>query len=622
MVSGMFWRNRKITVDDPVYSARHAIIMWQYLLKHGNQIERFFNGIDIPRKRLLNKYEWIDIRTSVKLMQNYRACIPGYDMTRAYEVAFEGFDSYAYGFTSGFFRLPSLQHVFRALPLIMTIPTRIELFRILESDAGSAVMEYTIYPGFESFIDSSFIYTWAGVFSAIPKIHGLAPARIEVVASFVDIFKRFEEDFGEFGHRIEEKKDGIYLDGRKAGRWVTITPDMRLDPLAHKYLNGEKCVLWEKDVAEIKKNGERITIAGKGELYNCSKTILRVTWDNISFLARLKNFCTFLKQYLPMQIQSRDALYRQTELLYEYSSLLKQKIEEKTIEVRNAQEKMFELEKRAIEHRITGGFAHEMRNALAGAQLETKTAMHYGSDRVPATDRLKASVAVLLKNISGIRLDPDDSENESIISDSVRELKQIEAIADFLSGFISGVSDDIERGLSITSQIHEYAKLHEVKAGRIPVNIFLVLDRLGREYGTDFSVQGIQYVVTCPKTLSFRSDETHLNSIFSNLILNARDALVDHAVAEPKISVDVEQKADGIDIRILDNGPGISPEIINDIFNPFFTTKPPEGKGLGLSFVKRLLALYNGNISVEATPGAGSEFRVTLPLSAPGGTEL
>ncbi len=588
----MFRKRKKISIKDPVISARETVVLWQYLLKHGSEIEKFFDGINIPRKRLFNKREWIDIHTSARITQNYRSCIPDYDMTMACKVAFEQFDSYAYGFTSAVFRLPPIQYVFKALPYIMTIPTKIEFFRILESDLQSAVMEYTISPGFEPFIDSCFIYTWLGVFSAIPTIHGLSPAKVEAVASFVDVFKRFREDFGQFKHHIEEKDETIYLDGEKAGRWITINKEVGLDPIIHKYLTNERCILWEKDVVETKNSGNKITLAKRGDLYNCSKTLLRLNWENINFISRTKNFFLFLKQYLPTRIQSRETLHRQADILYEYSSLLKQKVKEKTDEVHKVQAKMFELEKHSIEHRITGGFAHEMRNALAGAQLEIKAAMHYRNNREPATDSLKKSVAVLVENISQMHQD-SSSAKDKIILDSLRELKQINETADHLSEIISGVSNDIERGLSITTLIRDYSKLYEIKAGDTPVDIFRVLKRFSREYKINFREHGIQYRVNCGGSVFYNADETHLNSIFSNVILNARDALVDDATDQPEIIVTVENKAGRILIGIQDNGPGIKQEMRKEIFKPFYSTKPMTGTGLGLSIVKRLLALYN-----------------------------
>jgi two-component system osmolarity sensor histidine kinase EnvZ len=70
-----------------------------------------------------------------------------------------------------------------------------------------------------------------------------------------------------------------------------------------------------------------------------------------------------------------------------------------------------------------------------------------------------------------------------------------------------------------------------------------------------------------------------------------------------------------VEITIDDNGPGIPPDVLPRIFDPFFTTKPVgQGTGLGLSLSYGIVQEHRGRIEVRSTPGAGSTFRVTLPL--------
>ena len=70
----------------------------------------------------------------------------------------------------------------------------------------------------------------------------------------------------------------------------------------------------------------------------------------------------------------------------------------------------------------------------------------------------------------------------------------------------------------------------------------------------------------------------------------------------------------GIEIRVVDNGNGIPQNIIDKIFQPFFTTKPSgQGTGLGLSLAYDIIKAHGGEIKVETKEGEGSEFVVTLP---------
>jgi len=69
----------------------------------------------------------------------------------------------------------------------------------------------------------------------------------------------------------------------------------------------------------------------------------------------------------------------------------------------------------------------------------------------------------------------------------------------------------------------------------------------------------------------------------------------------------------GVTIEFTDNGGGIPPEIIDNIFNPFFTTKG-SGTGLGLAIIRKIIDNHRGHISVRNRPGVGVTFVINLPL--------
>ena len=87
---------------------------------------------------------------------------------------------------------------------------------------------------------------------------------------------------------------------------------------------------------------------------------------------------------------------------------------------------------------------------------------------------------------------------------------------------------------------------------------------------------------------------------------------------EPKLTAATKSLGDRVEIRICDNGTGISPEVREKMFNPFFTTKPAgEGTGLGLSITHDIIVKqHSGSIEVDTRPGAFTEFRVILPRAA------
>jgi signal transduction histidine kinase len=107
-----------------------------------------------------------------------------------------------------------------------------------------------------------------------------------------------------------------------------------------------------------------------------------------------------------------------------------------------------------------------------------------------------------------------------------------------------------------------------------------------------------------------------INQVFFNLIDNALDAIAANPDTEGELTLSIsEPSPHWVSISIKDNGPGISPEIQDQIFNPFFTTKPVgKGTGLGLSLCYQIIVKgHNGKIRC-ISEGQGTEFIVELPL--------
>ena len=86
----------------------------------------------------------------------------------------------------------------------------------------------------------------------------------------------------------------------------------------------------------------------------------------------------------------------------------------------------------------------------------------------------------------------------------------------------------------------------------------------------------------------------------------------------PTLSLSTRRMDDRIEVSVRDNGNGIPPEVVDKIFNPFFTTKPTDkGTGLGLALSNDIVREHGGNIRVETEPGEFTEMIVELPLVPP-----
>jgi signal transduction histidine kinase len=136
-------------------------------------------------------------------------------------------------------------------------------------------------------------------------------------------------------------------------------------------------------------------------------------------------------------------------------------------------------------------------------------------------------------------------------------------------------------------------------------------------------------VTASRRPILVRADETALNQIVLNLVVNARDAMpdggtaaVDMGVIElsdplaPTLGVMPGQYAG---ISVADTGRGIAPDVSRHLFEPFFTTKPSDqGTGLGLSIVYGIVKGLGGGIEVQSEIGSGATFTIYLPLVVDG----
>lgn len=114
------------------------------------------------------------------------------------------------------------------------------------------------------------------------------------------------------------------------------------------------------------------------------------------------------------------------------------------------------------------------------------------------------------------------------------------------------------------------------------------------------------------KDIMLYGDSQQLKQVFINLLHNALDVMPNGGVLKVSISTAQMGKSHAVAIKIADTGGGISPELKNSIFNPFFTTKS-NGTGLGLPITNRIVANHRGKIRVRNHSAGGAEFTVLLP---------
>ena len=126
---------------------------------------------------------------------------------------------------------------------------------------------------------------------------------------------------------------------------------------------------------------------------------------------------------------------------------------------------------------------------------------------------------------------------------------------------------------------------------------------------------GVEFKATvCEDPCTLTGESVQVQRAIQNVVINAIQAA---AEKKGQVSVDCAQKDFYVDLRIEDNGAGISPSQINRIFDPYFTTKQAKsGTGLGLYIAKKVVEDHHGSIKVESTPNVGTVFTIRLPLQS------
>ena len=269
----------------------------------------------------------------------------------------------------------------------------------------------------------------------------------------------------------------------------------------------------------------------------------------------------------------------------------KGKVEKTLEELKATQAQLIQSEKMASLGELTAGIAHEIQNPLNFVN-------NFSEVNAELIDEMKKEID--MGNISGLKSISDNLEKntEKIINHGKR-------------------ADAIVKGMLLHSR--------ETKGQTEPTDI----NALAEEY-LRLSYQGLR-----ARDKSFNTAlHTHFDAgigkinivpqdigrVLLNLYNNAFYAVSEkkkemHAGFEPAVTVSTKKMDTKVEIRVKDNGNGISQKVLDKIFQPFFTTKPTgQGTGLGLSLSYDIIKAHGGEIKVETGNGAGAEFIIQIPL--------
>ena len=239
----------------------------------------------------------------------------------------------------------------------------------------------------------------------------------------------------------------------------------------------------------------------------------------------------------------------------------------------------------------------ETNRLLERAQAEARR-----SERLAALGQLSAGLAHEIRNPLGIIKGSAEMLNQRLAADQPLAAE----LAGYISSEVNRLSDLVARFLDFARPLR--LELH-------PVSLAAVADRALHSVAANWNGAPINVVRHYEENVpDIPVDEKFCEQVFVNLVQNGYEAMSETG-GELQISLQRAERngRSGAEVSISDTGPGISAELREQIFNPFFTTKK-SGVGLGLSIVSKIVDEHHGSIALAPSP-AGARFVLFLPVS-------
>ena len=243
--------------------------------------------------------------------------------------------------------------------------------------------------------------------------------------------------------------------------------------------------------------------------------------------------------------------------VYNYSKHLKSMVELRTVQLKDANERLVKSERLAVIGELAGMIGHDLRNPLTGI----KNAVYY----------LKKKDA--FPTVQG------------------KEMLEI-------------IDKCVENSNKIINDLLDYSR--EIRLERKEISIGRLLAEALAMVQVPEKVKVVSHLTD---TTEVNVDLDKLERVFINLIKNAIDAMPNGGT----ILIDSKEANDYLEVSFADTGIGIPDEILPKLFSPLFTTKA-QGMGFGLAICKRIIEAHGGTITVQTTKAKGTTFIVILPI--------
>ena len=200
-------------------------------------------------------------------------------------------------------------------------------------------------------------------------------------------------------------------------------------------------------------------------------------------------------------------------------------------------------------------------------------------------------------------------------------IKTEEVNSRMLADTVKGLNIIEERSEGLMSFVENYRKFTKLPDPQMKETDLSSLIENNLMAATAFpGFKKIKKQLTIPEKLMVSTDEKLLSQVLTNLLKNAAEAMKSRSIEKPTLSMKVVDSGNRVSIEITNNGPEIPPEIREQIFVPFYTTKK-EGSGVGLSLSKQIMLKMGGDIILRTEKTGRTTFAISLPGKTTSGLE-
>lgn len=308
-------------------------------------------------------------------------------------------------------------------------------------------------------------------------------------------------------------------------------------------------------------------------------------------------------------------------IIREQNVFLEQKVQERTMELQEANEELqvtltnlketqsqlVDAEKMASLGQLTAGIAHEINNPI-----------NFVTSNISPLRRDLSELYEIIEAYSDVQL--EKAEEGLKKARDLQEELDFDYLKDEIDSLVVGISDGANRTSEIVKGLRTFSRLDEDDAkisdlhDNLNSTMVLLKNKIGDQIHVDYDYDNEVGAIDCYPG--------KLNQVFMNILNNAIYAVTHNTYEEgEKATITLKTKKleeNKVEVHLIDNGIGMDEDTKKKIFEPFFTTKDVgEGTGLGMSIVFKIIEKHKGTIRVESELGKGTDFIITLPISQP-----